>query len=335
MIGPARGIREAAEAVRRHRRFILTTHVRPDGDACGASLGLKRALESLGKSVVLATEDPFPTRYHFLAGAEDVQQALPPERADEFDCAIAVDADGLDRVGTMAEILRRVNPLIDIDHHAGTKAFGDVRAVYSDAAASGELVYDLCVELGVSIDVPLATCLLTALTDDTGGFRHSNTSIRAHEIAAALIAAGADPSDIGYHIFGGLPLRRLALKGQALSRCRLELDGKAVVSHVTQEDFRQTGARRWDIEGIIDELRLVKGISVAVLVVETPDGDCKVSMRARGSLDVSKVTNGFGGGGHREAAGCEMPGPPEAAEAVLLDALRSAIERDSSLSEEI
>jgi len=321
MTAPHEEMAEVAEAIRRHRSFVLTTHVRPDGDACGSSLAMLYALRRLGKHVCLATQDDMPPRYGFLPGYRDVGPAIPVEKALEFDCAIALDCDGLGRTGTMRPVFEAVGTIIDIDHHEGLKAFGDARLVVPEASCTGELVYHLLRPLGVPLDADLATCLLCAVMYDTGSFRHTNTTPGALRMAADLMEAGADPHSVGFHVFDDTPFAQLALRGRVLSTAHLALGDRVVIATALREHFERTGALPADTEGIVDDLRSVSGIDVAVLIVEMTDGMSKVSLRAVRDVDVAAVMATFGGGGHRRAAGCEIAGGADAVGEVVLDAL--------------
>jgi bifunctional oligoribonuclease and PAP phosphatase NrnA len=318
-------ISEVAEAIVARDSFLLTAHVRPDGDACGASLALWHGLTRLGKRAVLSLHDRPPERYAFLPWRDQPARPLAGEAGRDFDAAIALDCDGIDRTGSLADVFRAAPIIMDVDHHAGLKAFGDIQAVYEDASSTGELVFELLEALGVPLDEEIATCLLTAILFDTGSYRNANTTPKAHLYSARLIDAGADSAQIAFRVFGEVPYRAVALKARALTTARLVLQGRGICARITLDDFRETGAVAADSEGFVEELKLTAGIDVAVLLVESSEGGCKVSFRSVNGLDVAGVANTFGGGGHRRAAGCSVAGSVEAGEAAVIARLAAAL----------
>lgn len=318
-------LHQVAGVIQEGNDFLLTTHIRPDGDACGALLGLFRVLTHMGKRVAASTQDPIPEAFVFLPGAELVQPAVPAERAPEFGVGIALDCDGLNRAGSLAPVFQRLPLVVDLDHHVGWKAFGDVRAVYEAASSTGELVYHLTGLLGVHLDVETASCLLCAIMYDTGSFRQSNATADALDTAARLIEAGASAEWIARKLYASRSPQKLALKGIALSRIRLALDGRMAYAWLEAEDFAMTGATLPQADGIVEELRDVRAVEVAVLFCSEDSGETKVSLRAAGDVDVADLAARFGGGGHKKAAGCLLDGPPQAVMAAFLAAVESAM----------
>lgn len=317
-----RKIQAIADAIRQHDTCLVLTHVNPDGDGLGAMLGLALGLERLGLRALRLCADPVPAIYRFLPGAERVAAELP---ALPTMLAISVDADGLGRVGKFAPELERVCTIIDIDHHATEKAFGDLQWVDPTAAATGEMIHRLLAALGVLVTTDIATCLYTAILTDTGRFCYSNTTPRALRVAADLVRAGARPADIYREVYESKSFSASKLLGLALGRMRQAADGRIVFSTLAQEDFRNAGSTADETEGIIDHLRAVRAAQAAALFTELPDGSVKVSMRSQGATDVGEVALHFGGGGHVNAAGCTLPGPPEQAQERVLPALSQAL----------
>jgi len=269
--------------------------------------------------------DPVPAIYRFLPGAERVGRELPPQPPM---LAVAVDADGVGRVGRFAAELERVCTIIDIDHHATEKAFGDLQWVDPEAAATGEMIYRLLDEMKVPLSPEIATCLYTAILTDTGRFCYSNTTPRALRISARLVRAGASPPAIYRELYESRSFSASKLLGLALGRLRQVEDGQVTFSALTQEDFRSSGSSADETEGIIDYLRAVREARAAALFVELPDGAVRVSMRSRGAMDVGEVALHLGGGGHVNAAGCTMSGPMQTAQERVLRALVEALPRE-------
>ncbi len=314
-------LREAAALISSHQTLWIATHERPDGDALGSLLGLALALEKEGKKVARLCPDPVPQNYSFLPGSERVSADLPDWTADLL---VAVDCDGLSRTGRLAPRLENIPHIIDMDHHATEKAFGDIQCVFPAAAATSVIVYHLLKMLRLPLDERIATCLYCGLLTDTGRFSFPNANEEAFVIAHGLVSAGARPSEIANRVYDERTLASRLLLGRALSGLKIDSSGKIAWACLYEEDFRKAGTE--ETEGIIDQMRSVQGISVAVLF--SIDGkDVHVSLRSKaGKADVAQVALKFGGGGHREAAGCSIPGPIEAAVERIISEVKAALE---------
>ncbi len=312
-----------------HQRFVITSHVRPDGDALGSELGLCGILESLGKQASIINADATPPRLHFLDPTRKIQVLGADQTTrelDSADCVVVVDTGSWIQLGAMADVLRRsAAKKIVIDHHLsaddlGAEVFKDPRA-----EASGRLVFELSRQLAVPLTTEIAYWLLAAVATDTGWFRFSSTTDETLCCAAALVAAGARPEILYAQLYEQDSLARTRLMGRALSRTETELDGRLVYTSVRADDFDATGALRSDTEDVINMTLMVRGTEAAMILVEQPDGRCKLSLRSRGALDCSRLAEQFGGGGHRAAAGATLDGPLESARQRVLDALRTAM----------
>jgi phosphoesterase RecJ-like protein len=319
---PPKKIQPIADLIRQHRSCLLLTHVTPDGDGLGSMLGLALGIESIGLRPLPVCADPVPAIYRFLPGAERITHALPSQPPM---LAVSVDADGLGRLGRLAADLERSCAIIDIDHHATEKGFGELRWIEPRAAATGEMIYRLLRVMGIALSADIAACLYTAIVTDTGRFCYANTTPRALRIAAELVRAGANPPTIYREVYESKSFSASKLLGLALGRLRQADDGRVTFSQLTQQDFRRAGSTSDETEGIIDHLRAVREARAAALFVELPDGAIRVSMRSRGAVDVGEVALRFGGGGHVNAAGCTVPGPMSAAQRRLLGALCAAV----------
>jgi len=300
----------------------IGTHIRPDGDALGSLLGLALALEGQGHRVTALSADPAPPTFQFLPGSDRIQ-SNPPDWSAEL--GIVVDCDGMARLGPLASDFAALPHLIDIDHHDTDNAFGGERLIESDAAATGEIVYDLLKALGAEIDEHVATCLYTAILTDTGRFCFGNTSSRSLNTAGALVRAGANPHHIARKIYEERSMAAMHLLGLALERLSSDIDSLVVSSHLARGDFEATGAVPSDTEGIIDHLRSIGGPRVALLFVEPDHNGVRVSLRSDGSVDVSAIALSFGGGGHIVAAGCTVSGTTDDVKPRVLDAVRQAL----------
>jgi phosphoesterase RecJ-like protein len=314
-------LQAAAAAIRGARRIVLATHVNPDGDAIGSLCGLALVCERLGKSATRVSVDGVPEFYVELPSAERVVCSVPDI---PFDLGIGLDADGSDRLGSAEATILACPTVIDLDHHTGPDRYGDIQFIDSTAAATGELVFDLARELGVPLDREIADCLMMALVTDTGAFRFPSVKPRTLRIAAELVEAGAHPAPMAERVYGQRSPGATRLFGRALEKMEILPGGRVFWSALSQTDFRETGAREDETDGIINELRAVRGAELAMLLREEPDGQVRVSFRACEGVDAASLAGRFGGGGHRAASGATLPGPlPEAIRRVLEAAART------------
>lgn len=315
-------LREAAGLITSQPTAWIATHQRPDGDALGSMLGLARALEKLGKRVARLCANPVPENYRFLPGAELVS-SQPPEWETEL--LITVDCDGSKRTGELAPQLARLRHSIDFDHHSTEKAFGEVQYVDPGASATSVIVYRLLQLLQIPLDEAISTCLYCGVLTDTGRFSFPNTNTEAFAIAQALVASGVAPAEVASRIYENRNIASRRLLGWALAGLKCDPSGQLCWSILEETDFAQAGAGALETEGIIDQVRAIQGIRVAVLF-SVIEGRVHVSLRAKGGkVDVGRIALQFGGGGHREAAGCDMPLPLEGAVEAVLGAVRAAL----------
>ncbi|MDX1935264.1 MAG: bifunctional oligoribonuclease/PAP phosphatase NrnA [Capsulimonadales bacterium] len=307
---PREQMSQAVAAIADATEIVLACHVNPDGDALGTLIGLGLALEQLGKRVTYLSADGVPPNLSFLPFAERVVAST--DRSD-FDLAIVVDAGDLSRVGRNIDTISACPVIMDIDHHVTGGVFGQIHLLDEKAAATGEIVFDLLLSLGVEITLPIAQNLLCALLTDTGSFRFRNVTPRTMAIAGELIGVGADPNEIAESVFENKSYAAQKLLGRALESLRRSEDGRIVWAVLTRFDFLEFDAGDDATDGIINAIRAVQGTWIAVLFREMPSGKIRVSLRAREPYDVSEIARRFGGGGHRLAAGCSLEGPLTAA----------------------
>jgi len=296
---------EVLEELRSADRLFLTTHENPDGDALGSLRAMQIVLEALGKDSVMfmaRDEFPLPREYRHMP-FDDVVDQPPPDMDERL--VVFLDCGNMDRM-PVDFIRDSGSRIVNIDHHHDNTRFGDVNLVKGDASCTAEIVYALALELGVEITQPLAEALYVGLVTDTGKFMFENTTPAAHQMAAELIAAGVQPQVIHRRLYEGLPFSRIQLLARALARVQRFDGGALTLTHLTRDDFAHSEADESDSEGIVDHMRQVEGTLVACLIrdVVANDGRRKVSLRATDDrVDVSIIARGFGGGGHRQAAG--------------------------------
>jgi bifunctional oligoribonuclease and PAP phosphatase NrnA len=300
------GVERVAEELRTRRRFLLTAHEGPDGDALGSLLGMHHLLTQLGKDSVMfmaAKEFPLPVEYRFLP-LEEVFHEPPADMADRT--VIFLDCGNIDRM-PVDFLSNGDNFRINIDHHHDNTLFGDVNLVDTAASCTAEIVYELAKLLGVEITPEIAAALYVGLITDTGKFMYENTNAHTHRIAAELIEAGVAVDETYRRLYEHVPLEKLRLLSRALDSIQRYCDGRLVLTYITGADYEATGAGEEMTEGIIDHLRSVEGSKVAALIRDQRDrgrAARKVSLRSSGGeIDVSAVARQHGGGGHKRAAG--------------------------------
>lgn len=300
-------IREIITAIRDNEQFMVATHVHPDGDAVGALLGMKLILKRLGKKVDVYAQDRIQPEFEFLPQSRGIRNK-PPESI-EYEVAILVDCGDLDRVGE--ELLEHVKGapfLVNIDHHVPNKPFGDVSWVEPSASSACEMLFDLCVNLPLTPDADLSTVLYTGIMTDTGSFRFSNTNRRVFEIASALVGMGADPAYIASQVYDSATPEKLRLLAQVLGTMELHAGTRIVTAELTRSMMSDVSSSYMESEGFINHLRSVKSADLAILFREVNDGLIHVSMRSKAGIDVARLAQRHGGGGHRQAAACRVPG---------------------------
>ncbi|HEY4562742.1 MAG TPA: bifunctional oligoribonuclease/PAP phosphatase NrnA [Thermoanaerobaculia bacterium] len=297
--------------IRQGNRFLLTSHINPDGDAIGSELGLARLLRGLGKGAVVWNRDNTPTVYRPLPGSERIHIGEEPPAGfpDVFDAIIVLECPSPDRTGLEQHLSAR--PVINIDHHLGNQCYGAVNWVDSAAPAVGEMVFRLAQGLKVPLEPEVASCLYLTLVTDTGGFRFSNATAAAFEAAASLVREGAHPEQVAQWLYESQPLAVVKLAGEMLQSLQTHDGGRIATGRLTREMFERAGAKPGDSEGLIDQLRSIAGVDAVALIRELPEGGHKVSLRSRGEVDVEKIARHHGGGGHRNAAGFTMAGDGE------------------------
>ncbi|MFV2071516.1 MAG: bifunctional oligoribonuclease/PAP phosphatase NrnA [Thermoanaerobaculales bacterium] len=299
--------KEALKKLRAAGRILITCHRNPDGDAIGSALALADLAEESGVDAVIVNRDPTPENLKLLPGAGRIVigDTLPEDFPEAFDMVVTVECPGLDRTGF--EDLTRL-PILNIDHHPANPAYGAVNFLDEESPAVGEMVWRMFVEAGILPSADTATNLLVALTTDTGDFRYSNATGRAFRAGAEMVDAGADPTLVADWVHGNRSLASARLMGEALQSLTLHCDGRLAVIAVDQESFRRAQAGPEDTEEIVTIPRAIAGVQAVAFFKQWEPGIVRVSLRSRGDVDVRCIAAAFGGGGHRNAAGCAVTG---------------------------
>lgn len=315
------------ELVRRHQRFLLTTHIRPDGDGLGSMLALTDALERAGKVVRQVIASVVSPRYAFLDPDGRVQRfQLPGEAWRDVDAVLVLDTGTWNQLGDFGTFLRGLPAAkAVIDHHPTQDDLSALRLVDTTAEATGRLVFEAIAALGLPLSEKAAHNLFVALAMDTGWFRHSNTTPATFHLAAELTQAGAHPTVIYEQLYEQSTLARLKLTGLVLERLQTADNGLVAYTEVLRSDYAATGATPQDTEDLINYTRSVAGVEVGLFFMEQPRGGVKVSFRSRSKVDVGRLAEQFGGGGHRLASGAIIEAPMEEARARVLAAVHAAL----------
>lgn len=311
--------------IRQGNRFLLTSHVSPDGDSIGSALGLARILRGMGKGAVIWCRDTVPAVYALLPGVDRIHtgEEAPGGYPEKFDAIVVLECPSLDRTGLDDKLTDL--PILNIDHHLGNQHYGQVNWVDTAAPSVGEMVYRLAKSLNVTMTEDAANLLYLTIVTDTGGFRHSNATDIAFEACADLVRDGARPELVTRWIYENKPVAVLRLVAEMLRSLEIHDDGRIATVLVTTDMIEAAGADVSDTEGLIDYPRKIAGVEGVALLRERPDGKTKVSLRSRGEVDVEKVARAHQGGGHKNAAGFEMAGSPADNRTAVVEALRGAL----------
>lgn len=290
------------------RTICVVGHIRPDGDCIGSQLGLALALEGAGKDVTVWNQDPVPPKLRFLDPEKRISR---PAHGQRFDLVIAVDCAALDRLGSVANHIQDRGTFINIDHHASNTRYGDINWVSPREPSSGELVFDLCNWAGWRITRAISSCLFTAISTDTGSFQYPTTTPDTLHTAADLVDRGADLGSICEEVYQSYPLTRVKLLRHVYSTFRLTHDDRTAYFWLRKRDYTRAGASTEEAEGLIDHIRSIEGVVVAVVFEELDDEVTRISWRSKsGAINVATLAEAFGGGGHKAAAGARAKGRP-------------------------
>jgi len=319
-MGERHNIHGVLNAIEHGRRFLVSAHARPDGDAVGSMLACAMILEQLGKQVDMISCDRVPLIYRSLPCASAIRQV---SRVDvDYDVVILLECDGLER-----SRLRGLDGrfLINIDHHVSGRTFANINWIDTEACAVAEMIYKLAMLAGVRITPEMATCLYTAVLTDTGSFCYDGTDAHTFELAAELVRHGARSALIAKDVYFSHPTSKMLLLGAALSNLRRE--GRLAWMWVTHEDMVRTNAAEEDCEGLVNYAIAIAGVDVAIFLRELSNHRVRLSIRSKGDVNVARIAERFGGGGHQHASGCTIDGPlPDAAE-MILDVARHTLSR--------
>jgi len=289
--------KEIWNKIEKSDNIVLISHVNPDGDALGSSLSMYNILKNMNKKVTIVNMTE-PAKYlDFLPNFDKVRKELPKK----IDLMISFDCGSFDRLG----IERRDYFLINLDHHISNTNYGDMNLIEPNAASTSQVVFNILEANSVKIDKDSATCIYTALVTDTGNFQYESVTSEVFRVASELVKAGANPDFISKMLYQRDRLSRLRFLAKALDTLDLYLEGQVSVVEITKELMDMTGAVKNDTEGLVNMIRAIESVEVALLLREEEEG-IKISLRSKNYVDVSKIATKYGGGGHIRASGATI-----------------------------
>lgn len=298
------------KAVEKNNRFLVVSHVSPEGDAVGSLLGVYHILKNMGKDVVPFLQDMVPRDVEFLPGAKDIKHTL--ENEEPFDVTFAVDCGEKHRFGDKFMDFGEHGLVLNIDHHITNTNFGDVNVVFGNASSTGEVLYDIFTYCDFSIDEDIATCLYTAIITDTGNFNYESASAKAHMNAGELVSLGAKPQIISQNLYERFPEAKFHLMSRVLSTLTLiegnPFNKRVAMLNMTLKMLEETGADKSLSDGFVNYARSIEGVEASFLMSEANGNLYKISFRSKGKINVAQIAQSLGGGGHRNASGATVEG---------------------------
>jgi bifunctional oligoribonuclease and PAP phosphatase NrnA len=311
------------EGIRASQTVCIVGHIRPDGDCVGSQLGLTLALRNEGKTVACWNEDSIPGKYRFLDPDRVIQK---PKLGLEFDCVIATDAASFERLGKVGKCIAGRKLFINIDHHESNTRYADINWVSAREPSTGELIFRMLKIAKWPITKPVADCLFTAVSTDTGSFQYPTTRPGTYHVAGELVSRGADLAKICDEVYQSYPLSRMGLLRHLYSHFRLTHENQIAYVWLKKADFARAGAESSDTEGLIDHIRAIAPVIVACVFEEIEPELTRVSLRSKSDqVNVNEIAAQFGGGGHPAAAGARIAGRPLAVQRRVVAAIRRAL----------
>ncbi|MGH7273919.1 MAG: DHH family phosphoesterase [Nitrospiria bacterium] len=318
-------IHEVIQEIERNSTFLVSTHINPEGDALGSALALALALRTLGKKALVVNRDPVPRFLDFLPYQGIFQQRN--QVAEPYDVLAVLDCGDLARTALFDPQNLPATRVINIDHHLTNQQFGHINWIQVEATATGEMIFELIKAMGINMTSEMALCIYTSIVTETGSFRYSNTSSRTFLLAAELVGHGVEPWRVAQQLFERNTTGQLKLLADLLSKMEVSRDGRMAWVEVTQDLFSATKTSAEDIENFVNYPRSIEGVEVAILFRELSSDSYKLSFRSKGRVDVARLAEQFGGGGHRNAAGCVVKGRRDQVREKVLPAVEEAITR--------
>ena len=317
-------LKRIVDAIHARQRFVISSHSRPDGDSIGSQLAAAYALQRLGKQAIVVNADPAPAPLLQFPGVPEIQIAEHVQEPPGDDAAaIIMECGDLARTGVSGLDQFFV---INIDHHPGNTEYGQLNWFDASASACGEMVYDLIQALNVPLTPEIATHIYLAILTDTGSFHYSNITPRTFDICGEALKAGVNPVLVARNVYDSNNMGRLKLFGAVLSAMQIDPTARIAIVYLDHEMARQAGGTYEDTEGIINLPLTVKEIQAVVFFKQTEGDEYRVSMRSKGDIDIGAIAKEFGGGGHKNAAGCTVAGPIDSLQKMFIEKIEEAID---------
>jgi phosphoesterase RecJ-like protein len=317
---PFKMLSQVVELIENKQVFGITTHARPDGDGIGSSLGLYWLLRSLGKQADVIVSDSIPVSYQVLPGANEIIKAS--EINGKYDAVFVIECSDIKR----PNIKNLENQLVvNIDHHASCEHFGNINWIDTTASAVGEMIYNLCKAIGGRITKEIAECLYMALVTDTGSFHFSNTTDRTLKVASELVKVGVKPAQISEAIYNSYPWSRIELMSKVLATVKRDESGRVAWMRQTLEMRESSQMNDGDNNGFVNIPLAAKEVLASIYMREVEPKKYRVSLRSKGNINVARVAEKFGGGGHKNAAGCRVEGDWDRVEKEIIEATVEAV----------
>jgi bifunctional oligoribonuclease and PAP phosphatase NrnA len=311
------GFAAIGDVLRSAGTIVVITHVRPDGDAIGSQLAMVLALQRLGKTVAAWNEDGLPESFAFLQGSEVITK--PPDEPMEFDLVLALDTAAKNRLGTGIKAVRACKTLVNIDHHASNPGYGDLNYIDVQAPATGQVIYELLQDQKLPFLPEIAEALFVAISTDTGSFRYQNTTEQTFEIAGKLVGAGVDLATISNRVYESYPKRRILLLGELLHTATFHANDRIATFSLTEATKARLAIDPADVDGLIDVIRSIDTVVVAIFFEELEDQRVRISVRSKDlRIDANRICSTWGGGGHQLAAGARIRGTLEEVRAKVI-----------------
>lgn len=316
-------INDAISLLKKSRNIGITYHTSPDGDSLGSSLALMQGLRKLGKQAYIISKDTVPEVYSFLPFKDEVDNAIDSPSKD-IDCVVVLDCGNFERISANLHTGFKQYTLINIDHHMSNSLYGDFNLVDTSASAVGEIIYKILKSLAIELDKDISICLYTSILSDTGGFMHSNTTNNTHIIAGDLIKTGFDFSELHRLLFQNKKIKTLKLHGKIIENMYLLHKESICIMKLTKSMLVDLNMQSSDTSDIISLGIDIDTVEVAVLIKEADDG-VKISLRSKSVVDVRKIAELFGGGGHTRASGLSINKNMDEAEKLIVNAIEKEL----------
>ena len=318
---------EIADVIRAKQRFVVISHIRPDGDALGCTIAMGLCLRALGKDVQMWNDDGCVERFHFLPGSNLVTP--PPAEPQEFDVAIMLDTAVKERGGRSMNAVKHADAWINLDHHVSNPRYADLNFIDTTSPATGQILFELFRAGNLPLTYEMADNLFVAISTDTGSFQYSNTTARTYEIGAELVRLGVNVGEISQRTYESHPRRRIELLKAMLNVLHFSSGDRVASFALPLSTVRELRTKPDDTEGLIDHIRAIEGVIVAAFFEELEGGLVRGSLRSKpGGVDVCEVAAQFGGGGHKLAAGLRTRGTLTEVQEKILKAIHDKLPRN-------